>query len=48
MQFRTALEVLAPSKRSLRLGLVLLDLAYSGFGFFGIFIYNGDIVEREF
>ncbi len=48
MQFRTALEVLAPNKRSLRVALVLIDLAYSGFGFYGIFIYNFDIVKLEY
>lgn len=41
--FRTALEVLAPSKRSLRLGIVLLDFLYCGFGAYGLWIYTHNI-----
>jgi hypothetical protein len=41
--FRTALEVLAPSKRSLRLGIVLVDLLYCSFGIYGLWIYCANI-----
>ena len=48
--FRTALEVLAPSKRSLRLGIILIDLLYCGFGIYGLYIYrsNIDLIQNEF
>ena len=49
-KYRTVVEVLAPSKRSLRLGLILLDLIYCGMGVYGLFIYQErlELINKDF